>query len=180
MDRKLMNYLPLFMQTYEEIEQIMKVEQEQVEGLWDTLKGLFKETFVSDESEIGAKRWESILNITPLDTDTMQLRNFRIQSRLIEDIPFTYRTLRNQLEALCGKDGYETILDGDHFTLHVKVALTTKKLKKEVESICERVVPLNLFIDVVLMYNTHRMLKPFTYGQLKLITHKQIKDEPFE
>lgn len=180
MDRKLLNYLPLFLQTYEEIEQIMKVEQEQVEGLWDTLKGLLKETFVSDESEIGAKRWETILKITPLDTDTLQLRNFRIQSRLIEDIPFTYRTLQNQLKALCGEDGYKTILDGDNFTLYVKVALTTKKLKKEVETICERVVPLNLFIEVTLMYNTHRMLKPFTHGQLKQFTHKQIKDKPFE
>lgn len=70
------------MQTYAEIEQIMNAEQEQIEGLWDALKGLLKEAFVSDESEVGAKRWESILNITPLDTESLQLRNFRIQSRL--------------------------------------------------------------------------------------------------
>lgn len=168
------------MQTYEEIEQILNVEQEQIEGLWEALKGLLNESFVSEQSEIGTKRWESILNITPLDTDSTQFRNFRIQSRLIEDLPFTYRTLQNQLKALCGEDGYETILDGDNFTFYVKVALITKKLKGAVEELCERVVPLNLFIDVVLMYNTHGMLKPFTHGQLRVFKHKQIKDEPFE
>lgn len=168
------------MQTYAEIEQIMNAEQEQIEGLWDALKGLLKEAFVSDESEVGAKRWESILNITPLDTESLQLRNFRIQSRLIEDLPFTCRTLKNQLKALCGEDGYKTILDGDNFTLHEKVALTTKKLKGEVERLCERVVPLNLFVDVTLMYHTHNLLGPYVHDYLYLYTQQQLRDEPFE
>lgn len=168
------------MQTYAEIEQIMNVEQEEIEGLWDALKGLLKEAFVIDETEIGATRWESILDIVPFDTDTLRLRNFRIQSRLVEDLPYTYRTLNNQLRALCGADGYETVLISDTFTLNVKVALTTKKLKGEVEKLCERVVPLNLFVNVSLMYNTHGLLQPFTHGYLHSFTHQQLRDEPFE
>jgi hypothetical protein len=168
------------MQTYGEIEQIMKVEQTRVEALWETVRNLLNEAFVSDESKIGAARWESILDITPLDTDTLQLRNFRIQGRLIEDLPYTYRTLNNQIKALCGEDGYEINLNGDEFFLSVKVALTTKKMKSEVERLCERVVPLNLFLDVDLMYNTHGLLQPYTHGYLHSFTHQQIRDEPFE
>ncbi len=168
------------MQTYAEIEQIMKVEQTQVEYLWDEIKDLLKESIVSDESEVGAGRWESILDITPLDTDTLQLRNFRIRGRLIEDLPYTYETLNNQIRTLCGEDGYLLNLDSDNFRLSVKVALTTKKLKQEVEKLCERVVPLNLFIDVTLMYNTHELLHPYTHGYLHSYTHQQLRDEPFE
>ncbi|WP_099469450.1 putative phage tail protein [Konateibacter massiliensis] len=180
MDRKLIKYLPPFMQEYGEIEQIMNAEQIQAEKLWDAIKGLLKEAFVSDETERGALRWENILGITPPDTDTLQLRNFRIHSRLVEDLPYTYRTLNNQLKALCGADGYEIVLDGDTFTISVKVALATKKLENEVEKLCERVVPLNLFLDVSLMYNTHRMLKPYTHEYLHGLMQKYLRDEPFE
>lgn len=88
--------------------------------------------------------------------------------------------LKNQLRILCGENGYETLLDGDNFTIHVKVALTTKKLKGEVEKLCNRVVPLNLFINVTLMYNTQSLLSPYTHNYLHLYTHQQLRDEPFE
>lgn len=168
------------MQTYAEIEQIMKAEQPQVSDLWDSMKDLLREAFIGDETEIGALRWESILDINPLDTDTLQLRNFRIQGRLIEDLPYTYETLNNQIKTLCGEDGYEINLNSDAFTLSIKVALTTKKLKQEVEKLCERVVPLNLFVDITLMYNTHELLHPYTHGYLNRFTHQQLRDEPFE
>ncbi|PXV85081.1 uncharacterized protein DUF2313 [Lachnotalea glycerini] len=180
MDRKLIKYLPLFMQTYGEMEQIMNVEQEEIERVWDALKNLLREAFVTDETEIGATRWERILEINPLDTDTLLLRNFRIQCRLIEDLPFTYRTLNNQIRALCGKDGYEIKLNEDEFILSVRVALTTKKMESEVARLCERVVPLNLFLDVTLKYNTHGLLHPYTHGYLGGFTHQQLRDEPFE
>lgn len=168
------------MQTYAEIEQIMKAEQTQVNYLWDAVKDLLKEAFVTDETEIGALRWESILNIDPLDTDSLKVRNFRIKSRLIEDLPYTYRTLNSQIKALCGAGGYEINLEGDTFTLNIKVALTAKKFKKEVENLCERVVPLNLFINITLMYNTHELLHPYTHGHLHYYSHQQLRDEPFE
>lgn len=178
MNRKLIKYLPVFLQSYAEIEQIMEAEQEQIESLWRSRKELLKEAFVSDESEIGAKRWECILGIIPFDTDTLQLRNLRIQSRIIDDLPYTYKTLQNQLKTLCGENGYEIILDGDTFTLYVKVALETKKLRNVIEKLCEGVVPLNLDIQVLLMYNTHELLQPYIHTNLNDYSYSQLREEP--
>lgn len=121
------------------------------------------------------------MEITPFDTDAIEFRNFRIHARLLEDKPYTYRTLCKQLAALCGSDGYTIKLDHDAYTLTVRVALKSKQFWNEAEQMLERVVPLNLILDVDLMYNTHGIIKGtgLTRGQLAKYTHKELREEPF-
>ena len=181
MDRLLLDYLPEVLKTYAEFKEIARVEQYQVSELWDAIDDLLKEAFITDESEIGASRWETILEIEPFDTDTLEFRNFRIHARLLEDKPYTYRTLCKQLSALCGEDGYTIQLDNDAYTLLVRVALKSKQFRNEAEKMLDRVVPLNLILDVDLMYNTHRIIKDtgLTRGQLGAYTHGGLREEPF-
>lgn len=180
MDRKLIQYLPEFMRDYKEIQQIMEVEQKEVGFLWDSTKKLLNEAFVNEESEMGASRWEKILYIVPKDTDNLLVRNFRIHGRLVEALPYTYRVLESTLKALCGENGYHIDSNYDKFVITIKVALTVKKLRQEIEALCERMIPLNLFIEVELMYNTHELLQPFTHQQLANSTHQQLRDEPLK
>lgn len=181
MDRKLIDYLPEVLKTYKEFIELMRVEQPQIEALWDACDSLMNEGFLDTETEVGAAKWESILDIKPKNTDSLEIRNFRIHGRLVEDLPYTERTFCKQLAALCGEDGYSYKLDYDKFSLQIKVALTSKKLKDEVQSLAERIVPQNYILDIDLMYNTHRIIREcgFTHRQLSAYTHKQIRDEPF-
>lgn len=181
MDRKLIDYLPEVLKTYKEFIELMRVEQPQIEALWDACDSLMNEGFLDTETEVGAAKWESILDIKPKNTDSLEIRNFRIHGRLVEDLPYTERTFCKQLAALCGEDGYSCKLDYDKFSLQIKVALTSKKLKDEVQSLAERIVPQNYILDIDLMYNTHRIIREcgFTHRQLSAYTHKQIRDEPF-
>lgn len=181
MDRQLLDYLPEVLKTYAEFRELARVEQPAVSELWDVIDDLFKEAFVTDESAAGASRWEKILEITPFDTDTIEFRNFRIHARLLEDKPYTYRTLCKQLAALCGSDGYIIKLDHDAYTLTVRVALKSKRFRNETKQMLERVVPLNLILDVDLMYNTHGIIKGtgLTRGQLAKYTHNDLREEPF-
>lgn len=181
MDRKLIDYLPEVLKTYKEFIELMRVEQPQIEALWDACDSLMNEGFLDTETEVGAAKWESILDIKPKNTDSLEIRNFRIHGRLVEDLPYTERTFCKQLAALCGEDGYSYKLDYDKFSLQIKVALTSKKLKDEVQSLAERIVPQNYILDIDLMYNTHRIIREcgFTHSQLSAYTHKQIRDEPF-
>lgn len=173
MDRQLIDYLPGILQKYAEFKEIAKVEQPQVEELWENIDRLLLEAFIQDESEIGASKWEHIMSIEPFDTDTLEFRNFRIHGRMLEDVPYTYRFLRNQLEKLCGSDGYTIALMKDDFILNVRVSLRSKKMISEVGSMVERITPLNLILDVDLAYNTHRMLRD--YG----LTHRQLGSYAF-
>lgn len=173
MDRQLIDYLPEILQKYAEFKEMAKVEQPQVEELWENIDRLFQEAFVYDESEIGADKWEHIMCIEPFDTDALEVRNLRIHGRMLEDVPYTYRFLCRQMETLCGKDGFTIELIKDDFILKVRVSLKIKKMISEVGKMVERIAPLNLILDVELAYNTHRMLK--NYG----LTHRQLRNYAF-
>lgn len=181
MDRALMDYLPGIMQDYEEMQQIMQVEQLGIEALWEACDSLMNEAYVQTETGLGAKRWESILDISPKDTDTLEVRNFRIQGRLVEDLPYTYRMFERQLIALCKEKGYSLFMtEQNGLTLKIRVALSAKELKDEVVKLAERIVPCNIILDVELMYNTHAMLKGYTHAGLSDTTHAQLREKVFQ
>lgn len=181
MDRALMDYLPGIMQDYEEMQQIMQVEQPGIEALWEACDSLMNEAYVQTETGLGAKRWESILDISPKDTDTLEVRNFRIQGRLVEDLPYTYRMFERQLIALCKEKGHSLFMtEQNGLTLKILVALSAKELKDEVVKLAERIVPCNIILDVELMYNTHAMLKGYTHAGLSDTTHAQLREKVFQ
>lgn len=176
MDRQLIDYLPEVMKGFDEFKELMKVEQPEVEALFTAMDNLLKEGFVQDETDQGAERWESILEITPKDTDSLEIRNLRISGRLNEDLPYTYRTLERQLEALCGEEGCYIELKKDDYILKIRVSLEVKGLKQEIEALADRIVPANLILDVELMYNTHGLLGEFSHKRLHTYTHKQLRE----
>lgn len=181
MDRVLMDYLPGIMQDYEEMQQIMQAEQPGIEALWEACDSLMNEAYVQTETGLGAKRWESILDISPKDTDTLEVRNFRIQGRLVEDLPYTYRMFERQLIALCKEKGHSLFMtEQNGLTLKIRVALSAKELKDEVVKLAERIVPCNIILDVELMYNTHAMLKGYTHAGLSDTTHAQLREKVFQ
>lgn len=177
MQRNLMDYLPTVLREFEEFKQIMTVEQKQVDELWNMLYGILSEAFVDTAENTGLKRWETILNITPLDTDAIEVRRMRIQARMVEDVPYTWNNLKKMLGGLCGEDGYTLELKSKEYTLVIKVALTSKKMKEEVAAMCDRVAPANLILNIDLMYNTHGILRGYTHRQLRQFTHGQLRNE---
>lgn len=177
MQRKLIDYLPSVLKELEEFKQIMTAEQKQVDELWNFIHAILNEAFVDTAEDIGLKRWESILNITPLDTDTAEVRRMRIHARMLEDVPYTWNSFKQMLGGLCGEDGYTLELNSKEYTLVIKVALTSKKVKDEVAKMADRVVPANLILDIDLMYNTYEMLENYTYEELETRTYGQIRNE---
>lgn len=177
MRRDLIAYLPTVLREFEEFKEIMRVEQKQVDKLWDMIYGIMNEAFVDTAESTGLKRWETILNITPLDTDSVEVRRMRIRAKMLEDTPYTWNSFKQMLASLCGENGYTAELKSKEYTLVIKVALTSKKMKDEVAKIADRVVPANLILDIDLMYNTHGILRGYTHKQLRQFTHGQLRNE---
>lgn len=177
MQRKLIDYLPSVMQELEEFKQIMTAEQKQVDELWKVIYFILNEAFLDTAEDIGLKRWETILNIIPLDTDSVEVRRMRIHGRMLEDAPYTWNSFKQMLSGLCGEDGYTLELKNKEYTLVIKVALKSKKLKDEVAKMTERVVPANLILDIDLLYNTYELLKQITWEQAATKTYKDLRDE---
>lgn len=179
MDREisLLEYLPRVLREIKEFRALTETENPEVIKVWDGLESVLNDQFVNDSTVNGVKRWESILGIKPMDTDSLDDRKFRILSRLNEQLPYTYKGLEDQLDLLCGKDGYKLILDNNLYILTVKVALTAKKKFSEIGNLLDRVIPCNILIILLIMYNQHKTLRPFTHAYLNQYTHKQLREE---
>ena len=176
MDRKLIDYLPVFIQEYAEIKAIIDAEQVDVVETWIDIESVMNDQFIRDATENGVKRWEAILKITPKATYTLDERKFNILTRLNEQLPFTIESLKRALTSMCGEDGYTLKLDHKKYVLAIKLSLLNENNIETIKQLLKRMVPANIIISVSL-FNTHSMVGEFTHGQLTELTHKQVREE---
>lgn len=177
MRKKLQDYLPpILLRTYE-FPLLCETEQPEIDRLHDAADAVLDAQFISTAGETAIARYEKIFGITPMDTDTLDERRFKVLTRINTQLPFSVRRLRQQLATLCGADGYKLELDGDRYTLTVKVALTAKRNQQAVEELLADIVPANMVCTTSLLYNQHADLTRFTHAQLALLTHFEIREE---
>lgn len=172
----MIDYLPIFIQNYEEIAAIVEAEQVSVEKAWTDAENVMRDQFVVDATENGVKRWESILSITPKATHTLGERKFYILARLNEQLPYTMQSLQTALESLCGKNGYTLKMDTDRYELTVKLALSNENNLEAVANLLNKMIPANL-VKNVRMFNTHGILSGFTHAQLAEHTHQGVRED---
>jgi phosphoribosyl-dephospho-CoA transferase len=118
-----------------------------------------------------------MLKIVSRVTEDLDVRRFRVLIKFNEQLPYTITKLKEQIANLCGEDGYSAAVDSVNYKLVVKVALKSKAMLSEVGTMLERIVPLNVIIDLDLLYNQHQTLHRFTHAELHTYTHKALKDE---
>lgn len=177
MDRKLINYLPYVVRDYAEFQGITGAEQPEFETAWAAADDLLANQFIKTAGNLGLSRWEKILGITPKGTDTLDDRRFRVLARLNEELPYTLPQLRAILETLCGAGNYSAEVEEGTYQLVVKIGLAAKNNFSDVDSLLNRVVPENMVITLLQLYNTHDKLGRFTHAQLSAFTHDQLRNE---
>lgn len=176
-DRLLINYLPPYMQEYMEIRGIMQAEQPEIDDLWSSMETVFANQYIHDATEYGVKRWESMLDISPKDTDTLDERKFRILARLNQELPYTLTKLKEMLTVLCGADGFSINLNAAQYHIEIVLALGNHGNYLEVERLMGNMIPANMTQYIKLMFNTHNTLAPFTHQYLSAFTHEQVRNE---
>ena len=172
----LKDYWPLVVKRILEFEKIADAENPEINNLWAAHKDVLDNQFIRTLTEEGCKRWEDILNIVPMGTDTLEDRRFRILARINADLPFTFRQLENMLYALCGDD-YTCELVNNDYKLVVRLALGVRRQYDEVSSLLKKVVPANLLIDLDLLWNQYLLLEPFIHEDLEPYTHEELREE---
>ena len=173
----LKDYLPLFFRQIREFDKLSDAEQPEFDTLEVNLKAAENNQFIRTLDANGCARWESMLGITPLDTATIEDRRFAILTMYQEELPYTWRSLINRLNVMLGSSNYLMTENREAWTLTVKVLLTRKHQINEVIKMLEEIVPCNIIISVILMYNTNAILANYTHGQLADYTHYELREE---
>ena len=173
----LLEYLPDYLKTYKELQQIMGTESIELQKLEDRHQNMIADGFIASCGSYGISRFEKLLGIVPLADDTLDTRKFRVQSKWNNRSPYHYAYLEEQLTILCGSDGYAVLFDREKQKLTVKVELVSKNMLDSVEEFLQNVVPCNLILETGLLYNQYSLLERFTYGELENFTYGQLRED---
>lgn len=161
-----------------DIAQIYDVNDAQCEDLESAIEELDNNIFLEEMNEDMIARWESMLQITALDDDTIEDRRFRIKMKVFENLPYSYNEILRRLHNLC-PEGCEFLLNENLTEAQVKLALTSKRMVEDVDSLMSNILPLNIAYAVTVLWNQHKILTRFTHAQLSARTHKEIREEEF-
>ncbi len=175
-DVDILNYYPNVITAIEEFQHLANAVNPELNKLWGKYKNIFDNQFIATLDENGCLRWEKLLKITAMGTDTLEDRRFRILARLNENIPYTYRKLENMLTTLCGND-YTMQLQNNEYRLIVRIALSVQKQFNEVKKLLTKFVPANIIIDLDLLYNQYNKYLKNRYKDLSIFTYQQLRSD---
>ena len=167
--------LPRVLEGIPDLEQFYEACDEQFSRLSDDVESLEDDLFFEDMGESRVTRWEKMLALTPSEDETLEERRFRVQTKVLDKLPYTYRVILSELRALAG-DAELTIIDTENGPeVSVSVSLSNQSMLSAIANVLDIKMPLNMAYKLEVMYNTHGELVTYTHDQLHVFTHEGIK-----
>ena len=141
----LLHYLPLFVQEYKEMQNIMSAENPEFQLLADESEVIKDNQFIMTCDENGISRFEKILKITPTSDDTLESRISRVLIRWNDVIPYTWNVLLQKIQTLCGEN-FELNKNWNDYQLEVTTHLDLYGQVEELENILGYMIPANILV----------------------------------
>ena len=161
-----------------EIAQIYAINDKQSYDLDLAIERMDQNIFLDTMDESTIARWEKMLQFVPLATDTIEDRRFRVKSKVIEKLPYSYRVILKKLDTLCPL-GYAFVMNDSKTDVAVKLALKTKNMINDVDVLLDQMLPLNMTYSVIVMWNSYEILSNMKHDELSAYTHKSLREDVF-
>lgn len=145
---KLEHYLPPYIQEYREIWKLMQAENPEFQLANDESEKIKNNLFIESCDEKGISRFESIMGIFPLDTDTLESRISRVLTRWNEKLPYTYLYLLSKLNSLCGANNYEIVRNFNEYEMDITTHLELSGQVEELDYLLDSVIPANILLKI--------------------------------
>ena len=166
---------PGIIENIPDIATIYETNDEQADELDEAVETLDDNIFLDDMHEDQIVRWENILKISPATDDSWDDRRFRVKTKVLERLPYSYRVIINKLETLV-PDGLSVSIDNDRLHLDISLALRSVKMLADVEEMVEKMLPLNMTFTIIILYNQYSIyINRWTHGQMHAYTHEQLR-----
>lgn len=146
---KINEYLPKILQPIEEYKTTNEDLDIELDLLDSQIDSILKEVIANTASEYGIQRWENSLGLTHSETDSLELRRFRITNILTNKLPYTYRWLRNKLIEITGdSSGWALNIDNDNYTIIVTLTHMDLDMMAEVQKNLRYAIPANMILEM--------------------------------
>ena len=171
------SYLPGVVKDIREFNALAETEEYEFGNLRSGVQTVWSNQFILNLNEVGCRRWEKLLGIKPMDTDTVEERRFKILAKVNESLPYTRQTIEDRIKQLCGEGNYSMEMVKPNYKFIVRVGLTAKKNTQAIVEMLDRITPCNLILDVSLLYNQYSSYTQMTYADMQAFTCQQLREE---
>ena len=145
----LIDYLPPFLQGYREMQAIMTAENPEFQAVSDEGQVVLDNTFILHCNEDGIARFENMLGIYPLPTDTFESRQSRILTRWNDAVPYTLKSFLSKLVSLQGNSNIQITIYNDQYKIQVVTHLEKHGQQDDLAYLFRTVLPCNLVVESI-------------------------------
>lgn len=142
--KRLIDYLPPFMQDFSEIKAIMKTENLELDRAYLDILVPLEDAFIMDCDEYALRKYEKFVGVVPDPADTPDIRKARVLIWWNNFLPYTYRVFVRRLDRLCGTGNYEISGSLENYELFLKTGLSAGGQVQELEHLLIQMVPMNM------------------------------------
>lgn len=170
---------PEIIKNIPDIKQIYDINEMQGDTLDQTVEQIDSDMNIDEMDASTVERWETILKIVPARSDMLDVRRFRIKTKITDSMPYTYRALERKLDDMCA-GAYDIVIDRINQSIKVNLGLASQKKINDVMNMLEEMVPLDMIIDTSVLYNAHGYLAQYPHCILAQFTHKELREMELE
>jgi len=175
MEGRMLDYLPPVLREVRDFQCLMEAYQGEVSVLWQAEREIEDNFYLLTADARGLLHWENILGIALREDRSLEERRQVIAARISQTTPYDWKTFLAFLTALTGsEEAYRATLSG--FALEVKLMPAWRGMRGLVWDLIRYVVPANVEVRLTAVYNTHAEIARWAHGQMRGLTHDQVRN----
>lgn len=146
----LWKHLPPFLQDFREMCELVKTENPEFTLAAQEADSMVNELFIQTATDMGLKRFEKILGISPAKGDSLESRRSAIMTRWNDITPYTMTALKNKIITIQGNDEVEIILSTNRpYEIEIITNLEFPGQVNDLAYLIQTMIPCNLVIHSV-------------------------------
>jgi uncharacterized protein YmfQ (DUF2313 family) len=171
-----MDYLPLFYAQNHTMTQLQSILDDEIDQTKDKLVASIDNCFIKTSSEL-LSRWEAILGLDSDITKSDSFRRERIKAKVL-GVGTTTKQMIEETARAYSNGEVEVIEDNQNYHFIIKF-VGTIGLPPNMDDLTQtlnEIRPAHLNFTYEYIYNTYKVLQPYTHRYLKQFTHKQLRE----
>lgn len=145
-DIDIKNYVPPFLLGYGELKELYESENLEFKKLNIEADNLLDNQFIGSTNEKGIARYEALLGITGMQEYSLEERQIKVYTAWIDDIPYTFNTLKERIERLCGKGNFTLLVNNNEHKVIITTHLEYQFQSEELERMLNIILPANMVL----------------------------------
>lgn len=161
-----------------EAQEIAKSLNPEYDLLYEKIRDFINDCFIETAREHVLARWEKIVGVVPLSTDTLEERRNRVLYLLQIVLPYTEKKLKKVfLAQIVGEGNYQVTIDPIASTIEVLINPAKQAQWNDVIQMLDTILPCNMELIVGNMGTPHSVMEEYTHNQLAEHNHDFITNE---